>query len=105
MQFDFASERRITLIPVNGRGNPADFALAMFRSNAADAATWAQPRNAAVASADVQSGGGIEQLRYRHVGGSDYLGLAVVNKTPGTSAQFYVQVTPSSLFSSSFDPD
>ncbi|MEO8011874.1 MAG: S8 family serine peptidase [Dokdonella sp.] len=105
MQFEFDSVRRIKLIPDNGRGNPADLALAMYRSDPVNNSTWAQPRASAVATADALGYGGSEQMRYRHAGPTDYLGLAVVNKTPGTAAQFYVQITPSALFYANFESD
>lgn len=105
MQFEFDSVRRIKLIPDNSRGNPADLALAMYRSDSANNSTWAQPRASAVATADALGYGGSEQMRYRHAGPTDYLGLAVVNKTPGTAAQFHVQITPSSLFYANFESD
>lgn len=103
MQFAFDTVRRVKLIPDNSRGNPADLALAMYRSDAANSVTWAQPRASAVASADALGYGGSELMRYRHTGPTDYLGLAVVNKTPGTSAQFYVEISPSALFYANFE--
>ena len=103
MNFDANSERRITLIPGSGAGS-ADMGLALYRSSGSDSATWTQSRNQSVASGDAAGAGGGETVRY-HFNGStfDYLGLAVYNKTPGTTPTFYLRVTPSAIFADGFD--
>ena len=48
-----------------------------------------------------QYGAGIQ---YRFDGtASDFLGLAVYNKTQGTAPTFYLRVTPSAIFTDGFD--
>ncbi|MBX3701330.1 MAG: S8 family serine peptidase [Dokdonella sp.] len=103
MGFEANSERRITLVPGAGAGS-ADMGLALYRSNGADSATWAQGRSQAVATRDAAGAGGGETLRYRFDGTStDYLGLAVYNKTQATTPTFYLRVTPSAIFTDGFD--
>ena len=103
MGFEANSERRITLVPDSGAGS-ADMGLALYRSNGADSTTWAQGRSQYVASGDVAGAGGQETMRYRFDGsGSDFLGLAVYNKTQGTAPTFYLRVTPSAIFADGFD--
>ena len=105
MGFEANSERRITLVPAGGAGS-ADMALALYRSNGADSATWAQGRSQYVASGDAAGAGGGETIRYRFdASSSDFLGLAVYNKTQGTTPTFYLQVTPSAIFTDGFDGD
>jgi len=105
MGFEANSERRITLVPDSGAGS-ADMGLALYRSNGADSTTWAQGRSQYVASGDAAGAGGQEAIHYRFDGsGSDFLGLAVYNKTQGTAPTFYLRVTPSAIFTDGFDGD
>lgn len=97
------SLRRVKLLPVSGGG---DLGLAMYRSDSANSATWARSRGQSVAVADAAGAGGIEAMRYQFDGtGPDWLGLAVYNKTPGTTPQFRLRIRPSSLFSDGYDGD
>ncbi len=99
------SLRRFTLLPAAG-STSADLAMSIFTSQAGDSATWARGRGAAAAHADNWGAGGSERMRFRFSGTSpDRLGLAVYNKTHNTNAQFYLKVTPSSLFSDGFNGD
>lgn len=100
--FDANSERRITLIPGAG-ADSSDLGLALYRSDPANSSTWARSRSQSVASSDSGGVGAGEQLRYRHDGAFDYLGIAVFNKTVGTLPQFYIKVTPSAIFAHGFD--
>jgi hypothetical protein len=105
MGFEGNSERRITLIPDAGAGS-ADMALALYRSNGADSATWAQGRGQSIVDGDAAGAGGSEKIRYRLAdASSDFLGLAVYNKTHGTAPTFYLRVTPSAIFTDGFDGD
>jgi hypothetical protein len=105
MGFEANSERRVTLIPGSG-ADSADMGLALYRSNGADSATWAQGRNQATATGDVAGAGGSEKIHYRLAdASSDFLGLAVYNKTQGTAPTFYLRVTPSAIFTDGFDGD
>ncbi|WP_395681514.1 S8 family serine peptidase [Dokdonella sp.] len=105
MGFEANSERRITLIPDAGAGS-ADMALALYRSNGADSTTWAQGRNQSIVDGDAAGAGGGEKIRYRLAdASSDFLGLAVYNKTQGTAPTFYLRVTPSAIFTDGFDGD
>jgi hypothetical protein len=105
MGFEANSERRITLIPGAG-AESADMGLALYRSNGADSSTWAQGRNQSTATGDVAGAGGGEKIRYRLAdASSDFLGLAVYNKSQGTAPTFYLQVTPSAIFTDGFDGD
>lgn len=99
------SLRRFTLIPATGSSS-ANLAMAIFTSQPGNSATWARGRQDASAQADHQGPGGIERMRYRFPGASaDRLGLAIYNQTHNTNAQFYLKVTPSSLFSDGFNGD
>jgi hypothetical protein len=103
MGFEGNSERRITLVPGAGAGS-ADMGLALYRSNGADSVTWAQRRSQSIADGDAAGAGGGEKIRYRLAdASSDFLGLAVYNKTPGTTPTFYLRVTPSAIFTDGFD--
>ncbi len=103
MGFEGNSERRITLVPDVGAGS-ADMALALHRSNGADAASWTQGRSLSVATGDNAGAGGGETIHYRFNGpDADFLGLAVFNKTQGTAPTFYLRVTPSAIFTDGFD--
>jgi hypothetical protein len=103
MGFEANSERRVTLIPGSGAGS-ADMGLAFYRSNGADSTTWAQGRSQSVAAADAAGPGGVETIRYRFDGtANDFLGLAVYNKTLGTTPSFHLLVTPSAIFTDGFD--
>jgi len=101
--FEANSERRITLVPGSGAAG-SDMGLALYVSNGADPATWAQGRQQSAVQADSAGAGGGERLVYRHAGSAtDFLGLAVYNKTAGTSPTFYLRVTPSAIFTDGFD--
>ncbi|UXI67554.1 S8 family serine peptidase [Tahibacter amnicola] len=93
IQFAANSTRTIKIIPAAGN-EAADFGVALYRSNAADSASLAQRRSQAVKSADATGAGGSEQISYTYDGAtSDYLGLAVFNKTYNDAASFYVQIS------------
>ena len=52
----------------------------------------------------VAGAGGGEKIHYRLAdASSDFLGLAVYNKTQGTAPTFYLRVTPSAIFTDGFD--
>ena len=102
--FDAASMRRIRLVPAAGSND--DFGLALYRSTAADAGTHTRSRSQSAAAADAAAAGGGETLRYAYNGTtSDWLGLVVYNKTWNSAASFYLEVTPSALFSDGFNGD
>ncbi len=81
----------ISVIPTIS--NTTDLAMYLFRSNPADASTWAQARGDQVASADASTvPTATEQLRYSYTSSSaDYLGLVVISKQTATG-QFYIRV-------------
>ncbi|MDZ3823201.1 MAG: S8 family serine peptidase [Pseudoxanthomonas sp.] len=102
ISFSADSMRRIRLIPAAGSND--DFGLSLFRSTGTDAATWTRRRGQAVAQSDTGGVGAGEAIRYRYDGtSSDWLGLAVFNKTYNSAAEFYLQVKPSSLFNDGFE--
>ena len=101
--FEANSERRISLIPGTGAAS-ADMGIRLYQSNPADSATWSRGASSYVAASDSVGLGLTERIRYRNsTAAGDFLGLAIYNKTIGTSPQFYLQVTPSAIFAHGFD--
>lgn len=101
--FDANSERRISLVPGTGAGT-ADMGIRLYQSDPANSATWSRGASSYVATSDSVGLGLTERIRYRNsTTAGDYLGLAIYNKTIGTSPQFYLQVTPSAIFAHGFD--
>ncbi len=97
------SERRISLIPGVG-ASTSDMGLRLYQSSPADSATWSRGASQSVAVSDSSGLGLTERIRYRNsTSAGDYLGLAIYNKTVGTSPQFFLQVTPSAIFAHGFD--
>lgn len=102
IRFDQRSMRRIRVRPAAGNNN--DLVLALHRSQQATQSSWTQARNQAVVVGDSGGAGAAESLRFRHDGTvDDWLALAVVNKGYNTTASFYLDVTPSALFSDGFE--
>ncbi|MEO6076513.1 MAG: S8 family serine peptidase, partial [Dokdonella sp.] len=97
------SERRISLIPGAG-ASTADMGLRLYQSVPGDSTTWSRGASQSVATSDAAGVGLTERIRYRNTtSASDFLGVAIYNKTIGTSPQFFLQVTPSAIFAHGFD--
>lgn len=97
------SERRISLLPGTGFST-ADMGIRLYQSNPADPSTFSRGSGQYVTLSDVAGLGQVERIRYRNATtAGDFLGLAIYNKTVGTTPQFYLQVTPSAIFAHGFD--